>query len=535
MAKLFFDLDRDRRFPYLTGSDRRHCGPRPLDRWFGASFPPLDFRTLLVAMEQAMHRVTNAFGSFTEMKRVFSSWVVPNRDTMIKLQDPSSGPHCARSNASPKRNRGTASESPSLARRASVEHAVPAYQKRRARQANDESEQGSETPGQTHVGGMCCDRKGAIPGIFWAALLASIAGCHQGVYQAGSLPSEFVAPRLVSLDSFQLTHLGPGVADNEMIHPGDALQVRVIAGDESVGDDRRERSGWEVVVAEDGTIAVPLIGPLNVAGLSLAGAADAIRVASIRREIYRDPTVTATFSEQAVNRVTVAGAVQKPGTYELRAGSSTLAVALAAAEGLNEEASPIVEIQAAMSHRRPGFGPNGEATGIRQTSYNSTTNDPAFFPGPGLVRLNLLNASAAADGTASMNRYLQDGTIVTVMKRPERHVTMMGLTGNKVLPLPPGREVRLLDALSESGGLKYSNWIMDKVKVIRHVPGTGETITIKASVRKAKRNSDENILLAAGDVVSVEENIFTFTLSTVGSLAGIGYSAAQTAAVGGGL
>lgn len=396
---------------------------------------------------------------------------------------------------------------------------------------NDQTAWGAEPLGTSDTGIIGFARRSLLPGALWTLLLASLVGCQTGVYSPSSLPPEFQASRAVNLDSFQLTHLGPGVADNEMIHPGDTLQVKIRAGDETFEDEGGTSRGWDIVVAEDGAIAVPLIGPLRVAGLSLAGASSAIRETGIRREIYRDPTVSVTFKEKAVNRVTVTGAVQKPGTYDLRAGASTLAAALAAAEGLSDEASPIVEIQASATHRPSGFGPDNELGTIRQTSYSSPARDPRLAPAPGLIRLNLMAAQTTGE-QATMNRYLQDGTTVTVMKSPERYVTLMGLTGNKILPLPPGRQVRLLDALAESGGPRHSNWIADKVKVIRQRPGSDETITIKASVRAAKRNADENVLLAAGDVVSVEENLVTFTIDTLGSLVGVGFNAARTAATG---
>jgi polysaccharide export outer membrane protein len=377
------------------------------------------------------------------------------------------------------------------------------------------------------------DRRNSQFRAFLLVLLVSFAGCQQGVYRASSLPPQYQASREESLDTFQLTHLGPGLSDSETIHPGDSLQVTVVAGDEDMVEDRRAPSGWEIVVAEDGSIAVPLIGSLRVGGLSLARASNAIREASIHREIYRDPTVAVAFKKKAMNRVTVTGAVEKPGTYELRAGASNLAAALAAAEGLSEEASPIVEIQAAVSHQQPVFGRDGDGRDMWQANYDASRNNLNAMPGPGPVRLNLLGTPATAQGMTAMNPYLHDGTVVTVMRKPERLVTMMGLTGNKVIPLPHGREVRLLDALSQAGGPKHSNWIADKVTVIRQKPGSNETIMIEASIREAKRNSNENLLLAAGDVVSVEENALTFTIDTLGALVGVGYTATRAAATSG--
>lgn len=357
----------------------------------------------------------------------------------------------------------------------------------------------------------------------WTVCLTAVihTGCHVSSYRASSLPPEYAAPPVVSLDSFQLTHLGPSIARNDTIHPGDKLKVTLLAGDEDgmVAD-------WEIMVAEDGSIAVPLVGPLRVAGLTPAASAALLREASIRQGIYVNPAVSVTFMERKVNQITVAGAVKNPGSHELPAGSSTLAAALVAAGGLSDSASPIVEIQNP-ARREPltrQAGANGTTHGIHHASFDNS----GFLPAPGLVRLNLLDVSASPDSTASTaNRHLDDGAIVTIFEKPERFITMMGLTGNKTMPLPPGRQTRLLDALASAGGTRYSIWIADRVKVIRRVPGSDETVTINASIRRAKNDSAENILLAAGDIVSVEENVITFTIDTLSALVGVGVNAAR--------
>lgn len=357
----------------------------------------------------------------------------------------------------------------------------------------------------------------------WSLCLTTLilTGCHVSSYRASSLPAELAAPPVVSLDSFQLTHLGPSVARNDTIHPGDKLKVTLLAGDE---DDMA--TDWEIMVAEDGSMAVPLVGPLRVAGITPAAAAASLREASIRQGIYMNPAVSVTFLERKVNQITVAGAVNKPGSYELPAGTSTLAAALVAAGGLSDAASPIVEIQNPArreSSTRLTDG-NGATPGVHHASFDNSN----YLPAPGLVRLNLLDVSASPDSTTpTANRHLYDGAIVTVLKKPERYITMMGLTGNKTMPLPPGRQMRLLDALASAGGIKYSIWIADKVKVIRKVPGSDETVTIDASIRRAKKDSAENILLAPGDIVSVEENAITFTLDTLSALVGVGVNAAR--------
>jgi polysaccharide export outer membrane protein len=150
-----------------------------------------------------------------------------------------------------------------------------------------------------------------------ALTLLAAAGCQQGVYRASSLPPELAAAAIPHVNSFDLTRLGAAPVNSELVYPTDALKVTV-----STGIEDTEPPASELMVSRDGTSAVPVIGTVHVAGLSLAEAAEAIRQEGMRRDIYRDPTVALAFGVRAMNRITVDGAVEKPGTYELPAGSS---------------------------------------------------------------------------------------------------------------------------------------------------------------------------------------------------------------------
>lgn len=353
-------------------------------------------------------------------------------------------------------------------------------------------------------------------------------GCQHEVYQASDLPPELIAPSAVRLETFELTPSSSAMIERGVIQPHDRLQVTA-----STGDDVQEPLDWEVSVGENGSITVPLVGPVRIAGMGLAGAGEAIRVASIQRQIYTNPVVSVNFKERAVNRVTVIGAVQNPGTYELLPSSSTLGDALAAAQGLSDDASPIVDIRNPIQRGGQEASTGEDSTHVAQAAYpDSASDSTSRTPSSSIVRVSLMKPSSDFAQGASVSQSLNDGAMVTVAKKPEAYVTVMGLTGNKTLPLPPNRDVRLLDVLASVGGLRYSNWIADKVQVIRQIPGTDETATIEASIRNAKRNQSENIRLTAGDVVSVEENIFTFTIDTLGKLFGVGSSAASASRFG---
>ena len=58
-----------------------------------------------------------------------------------------------------------------------------------------------------------------------------------------------------------------------------------------------------------------------------------------------------------------------------------------------------------------------------------------------------------------------------------------------------------------SAGLDSS--VANKIYVIRRVPGATEAKVIRVGLNKAKFDAQENIRLAAGDVVSVEQTLAT--------------------------
>ena len=104
---------------------------------------------------------------------------------------------------------------------------------------------------------------------------------------------------------------------------GDKLSVRVF----QVAD----LSFEELVVDTSGNINLPLIGAVRGAGRT-AGEMSADIASRLAAQYLRDPQVTVTIKEAASQKITVDGAVTKPGVYEMR-GSTSLLQAVAMAEG----------------------------------------------------------------------------------------------------------------------------------------------------------------------------------------------------------
>ncbi len=332
--------------------------------------------------------------------------------------------------------------------------------------------------------------------------VASAAGCQQGVFRAGSLPPEFVAPGVVNPQQLDLARLSSSQGGSDRIHAGDVLLVTVVTGIQHVD----EHSSWMLQVSEEGMADVPLVGPVQVAGLKPQRASLAVREVGIQRGVYRNPRVTIQIDQKHTKSVTVMGAVEEPGVYQLPATDCDLVAALAAAGGLSEEANTVVEV------RRPTIGPNG----VVQASYSGQPNANPMQ----VQRIDLVQA--AYQGNAGLP--LDDGAVVMVGKQQKRLVYVMGLVNeSKQVEMPTDSEMRLLDALASAGGRTMQ--IADKVTVTRQHPRGGPSILIQASVREAQRSSVENIRLAPGDVVKVEETPTTFILGTVQNFIRFGFSA----------
>jgi polysaccharide export outer membrane protein len=120
----------------------------------------------------------------------------------------------------------------------------------------------------------------------------------------------------------QLAALKPIASRDYRIGPDDLLEVQVF------GVDSLTRS---VRVNSRGFISLPLIGNLQVGGLT-AQQAEALVVSKLAESYLQDPQVSLFIKEYTSQRVTIEGAVNRPGVYPLH-GTTTLLQALAVAGG----------------------------------------------------------------------------------------------------------------------------------------------------------------------------------------------------------
>lgn len=149
----------------------------------------------------------------------------------------------------------------------------------------------------------------------------------------GSLaaPPDAVPPGNSETDAAALAAFKPPLLQ---LGPGDSVAILVYGQPDMSGT---------VYVSDDGTLPVALIGPVPVAGLSPAQAAERIERALRDGRILVEPHVTLTVTQSRSQRVSVFGQVGKPGRYPIESDTSIFDL-LAEAGGITENGSNTVEV-----------------------------------------------------------------------------------------------------------------------------------------------------------------------------------------------
>jgi protein involved in polysaccharide export with SLBB domain len=111
------------------------------------------------------------------------------------------------------------------------------------------------------------------------------------------------------------------VADDTTLGSGDTFDVRVYGEKELSGSYR---------VSSEGTIDFPLVGRIEVIGKEPNEVTDLIAARLVEKQILRNPQVSIVVTDYGSKRVSVMGAVSKPGTFTMVSGLTVVhAISLA--------------------------------------------------------------------------------------------------------------------------------------------------------------------------------------------------------------
>jgi polysaccharide export outer membrane protein len=159
----------------------------------------------------------------------------------------------------------------------------------------------------------------------------------------------------IAIGIFLLAMSAGAWAQADKLGVGDAIHVTVFQQPDLTTDAR---------ISEKGTIAMPLIGEVKVAGLSQPEAATQIAGKLKGGQFLKNPQVAVAVTTVRSRQVSVLGAVARPGRYPLDDTSSQLSDVIAAAGGITAAgADTVVVIRDGKETRLPAIGKSFELKG----------------------------------------------------------------------------------------------------------------------------------------------------------------------------
>ena len=251
------------------------------------------------------------------------------------------------------------------------------------------------------------------------------------------------APLVPPGDSRSLVQLGPG----------DSVAVQVYG---------QPDMGATVYISDDGTIPVPLVGSVQVGGLSPSEAARQVENALRAGNFLVDPHVTIMVTQSRSQRISVLGEVGTPGRYTIESNETIFDV-LAQAGGAKETSADVAYLL------RPGKDGAIEKFEIKLKPFAGNQQ-----PGP--------------------VQTLRGGDSVYV-PRAEQFYIFGEVTAPNMYRIEPGMTV--IQAIARAGGIT-ARGSKSRLEIKRH-GADGKDVTIKA------RPDDP---VQANDVIRVKESIF---------------------------
>jgi len=234
-------------------------------------------------------------------------------------------------------------------------------------------------------------------------------------------------------------------------------------------------------VAQSGVVALPVLGTLHVAGLTVEEITDLL-VRRLRDDgILRDPRVTVRVTDFRSKRVAVLGAVEEPGVYGLRRNATTLLGALALAGGLDERAGQVAYIIRSPAIVPPSRGAEGIGSAAEQV-----------IP----VDLHEL----LEEGRAAADLVLENGDVVHVPEAKQFFV--LGFV-QEPGGYPLSRPTTLLEGIALAGGLRERE-ASPGACVLRRKSDEGEQL-FAVDLDAIARGKSPDIYLRPNDVIEVRQ------------------------------
>jgi len=315
----------------------------------------------------------------------------------------------------------------------------------------------------------------AVEACLVVLVVTSLLGCQgdhrmsMDRFQELQAQMEETAPGAPAPDSAAVQALIKRRLTSYKIGPSDVLAVTVTGVDpipllEAV----------QVRINRDGTIRLPVIGTVQVGEMEPEDVEAAIHKACVPR-VLKDASVYVELIEQDSTDVLVVGAVTRPGLVPLRRTERDMLHAIVAAGGVSTQTS-------------------GRAT-LRRIR----------LPGEE-VTLDLTDPAGIQAALALA--LLEHGDVIYVHAAAPNLIFVGGLV-NAPRPqeYPAGVGITVLQALAAAGGLR-TDLTPREATLTRRMPD-GTDAQVKLNLDRIGRGDEDNIMLAAGDVLWVPFTVET--------------------------
>ena len=267
-----------------------------------------------------------------------------------------------------------------------------------------------------------------------------------------------------------------------------------------------EKLNKTVRVSSQGNISLPLLGVIRVKGLT-AGELEREIVDLLSEKYFQDPHVSVFIKEFRSQRLSVIGAVEKPGVFEV-SGEKTILDMLGMAGGLKQEAGQLLFLI------RPPQGAVGE--GASKESKEPEDQSPKTF----MIDLDEL----LVKGNLALNFALMNGDVINV---PTAGKFFVGGEVKTPGGFPLGKRMTVGQAVASAGGMT-PRADGAEAKVFRFSQrGAGRDI-LSVNLYEIAKGNAEDVSLKENDIVMVPKhgmkNFLIELRDTVKGLIGFGFS-----------
>ncbi|MDI6845207.1 MAG: polysaccharide biosynthesis/export family protein [Candidatus Saccharicenans sp.] len=290
--------------------------------------------------------------------------------------------------------------------------------------------------------------------IFFVFLLVCVLFGY-GLSQDRGVPAEAQEMQKAARDYFIREYV---------IGPRDLLEIKVFELPEFDNTVR---------VSEDGSITLPLLGNVQVRGLTKEKLER--RLAELLEKYVKNAQVSVFIKEYQSSRVAIIGAVERPGMYEL-VGRQTLLQMISQAGGFKENAANEIYI-------------------LREGEGGVTAS----------IRIDL--EDLLLNGNQRLNIPLQPNDVINVPVDRLITIYVFGQVRNPgAIQVKMSKKITLLQAIAQAGGLSEN--ASKRGVIVKRKDKSGKEINFKINLNDIIKGKRKDLPLQEGDVVIVQESIF---------------------------